>query len=276
MPSVVISTVGPAIVLVKWLKDEYTKLRDKKELYEHLFGFLKEAEVSVGEINPWIRDNVPPDDREALTTLKSVIYKFFKEEREEEWIGTFRPVDKNQNICSVGGPVSHQDTRKAMGYDESGKIKATDLPYVFNIQKEELEFPDVRVKRVFGGKIWYEPNWCIVDAHTKEPIYVPEVTDDGILKTDFLMIIVGPNKFTKTAIHSGKKHMMIAGAHGVANLAVSKVLRDLKILQKLDSEVKTGYFQLIVEIKIKWSRLRKSYIPKGSPRICTIEELKVT
>jgi hypothetical protein len=90
------------------------------------------------------------------------------------------------------------------------------------------------------------------------------------------MVIVTPNTFTQEAFYRGQKHMMIASAHGVSQLAIKDILDNDQILTWL-GEVgqRNQYFQAVIEIpKVKMSK--QGYVPHGKPVPRVVEPLDPT
>ena len=207
-----IATFREAIHFVSWLRKRKMEAKAKKAIVEDLFGFIENADVTIANINPWVEKKVHPDDKEALGFFKDWICQYFKKDRQEKYYrGQLRAADINKDLCSIGGPATHPFTRYGMGYDPKGESWIPILPFIYPLR--EAEDRSVMVLQERKGYQWEEPNWYIADRDGN-PAFIPEV-EKGILKKDYLMIIVAPNTFTQEAFYSGQKHMMIASAHGV-------------------------------------------------------------
>jgi hypothetical protein len=250
---------GTTLKMVGWLKGKWMRMKAKEEDIELLFGFLRNAHINIGEKNPWIEWEIPPDDRDSLKLFKGWMSHYFKENRKIEYLDfSLGPPNPNLDLCSISGPVNHQLTRLGMGYDEKGESWIPILPYYYPLK--EAEASQVFAMRVFKGKKWRNPNWYIADRNGKR-IWTPEKDAKGILWKDYFMLIVTPNIFTEYAHRSGKKHMMIACAHGLAQLAIKDIFNDNRILSWLrEGSRKTGYYQAIIEVVGKMHK-GNEYVP---------------
>ncbi len=219
----------------------------------NLFGFLKDADFSTGE--------TPPDDEESLKLFEDWTYKYFKGNREIKYKEKMPEMNIDKHICSIGGPVDHVLTRYAMGYDKKGQEWKPILPYMFPLR--EAENTTLPVVRKWKGEEWTTTrNWYIADRKGKVR-FIPETDTNGILKRDFLMLIISPNTFTKKAFFSGQKHFIIAATHGLAQLAVKDILDSNEILKELNEvREKSEYIQAIIEVQGIWKR--NGYIPSGN------------
>jgi hypothetical protein len=246
------------IRLVAWLLPKQVQRREagkeRREIAHKLFGVLARAYVVPGCENPQFAPSVHPYDREALKAVRDILHRFFKEGRQEGRLDISGLPDLNFDICSIGGPVSHKFTKFAMGYNQAGKLEAPTLPFVYDLAGAESS--NVRVVHKYRNTTWRPPNWYLINARTRKPDFgKPVVGNEGFLKTDFLTLVVAPNTFTKRAFEEGKKHLMIAGAHGIANTAVRYVFGK-KVLEVIrEKSQKADYFQVILKVpKISWKK----------------------
>ena len=259
------------------------KKEAKNEKIESLHGFVKDSIVTIGNVNPWVEGSIHPDDRETLGLFKNWIFAHFKENQKVEYIhgkiGSLTDSKSlNRNICSIGGPATNLFTRYGMGYDQKGETWAPVLPFTYPLkQAEELAKKEkITVVQERQGQRWEEPNWYIANRNGN-PRYFPSINvESKTLRDDYFQIIVAPNTFTKEAFFSGRKHMMIASAHGVSSLAIKEILEDDKILESLyEVNKKTGYYQAIVKIpEIKYEESKKGYFPSGHPVLCEAVSLE--
>jgi hypothetical protein len=243
----IIVTTKTSIQAAKWLKHRWEHLKAKRDNIEHLFGFIKDADINIGGKNPWIEWKIPPDDKESLRLFKSWMKNYFRGGRQIEYLDSPFPYpDPNKDLCSISGPVNHPLTRYGMGYDPKGESWIPVLPFYYPLK--EAEASGAIIRRRYKRQEWRNPNWYIADRNGKL-FRRPEVDKDGILRKDYFMLIITSNIFTHKAWCSGKKHMMVACAHGLAQLAMKDIFNDDKILEWLkEVSVKTGYYQAIIEV----------------------------
>ena len=78
---------------------------------------------------------------------------------------------------------------------------------------------------------------------------MPILDRHGVVQTDYFMLIVAPNVFSRAAFESGKKHMMLVGTHGLVSLAIKDLLDNDHILEWIfehpRSRDNSGYYQAI-------------------------------
>jgi len=257
------SIVTAAQLVIKfisiWQRQEIAKIA-KKENIKDLFGFIEEADISTG--------NIPPDDVDSLRFFRDWFCQYFSKDRRIEYHKQLAPPDISKHLCSIGGPVDHLYTRYTMGYDKKAQSWAQILPYYFPLK--DAEDRQIDILREYKGFQWRELNWYIADRKGK-PVFVPAADKEGVLNKDYFMLIVAPNTFTQEAFYRGQKHMIIACAHGLAQLAVREILDNDEILKEIKERSKgSEYFQAIVEVQAE--RLEIGYVPilksrKSIPRI---------
>lgn len=236
----------------------------KEENIDALFGFLQDADFTTGDI--------PPDDVDSLMLFKSWFYKHFRRDRQIEYYSSLRPADINKHLCSIGGPVDQLFTRYGMNYDRDGLNWKPILPYIYPIK--DAQEMSTKILREWKGYRWEETNWFIADRYGK-PKFIPGVDKEGVLNKDYFMIIISPNTFSDKAFYNGQKHVMIAPAHGLAQLAVKDILDDDEILRQLTKvRQRTEYLQAIIEVPAK--RTVYGYAPKGKFIIRAVEPLDLS
>lgn len=153
-------------------------------------------------------------------------------------------------------------TRLSMGYPEDLSQYSLEssidvpFPYIFNVDTSSLNYAELKVKVLAKeGKYWEEPNWCIIDRKSKKsPFGMPEVdVKSKLLKTDFLILTVMPNNLSEKAERAGKKHLVAAGTHGIANRALGGVLKDPKVIKEINTQRRgSEFFQTVIKVtKIK-------------------------
>ncbi|GAH63199.1 unnamed protein product, partial [marine sediment metagenome] len=112
----VIITKSKVIRFIEWLRQFNIIPGAKKENIENLFGFLRDADFTTGDI--------PPDDWYSLELFKSWMCKHFKGNRSIEYYGRYNIsgsiVNIDKHLCSIGGPKDQKYTRYGMGYKKNG------------------------------------------------------------------------------------------------------------------------------------------------------------
>jgi hypothetical protein len=249
--STVVVTTQATIQIVGALRRRTAKLRARRENIEALFGVLQDADFTTG--------NVPPDDVDSLKLFKSWLCRYFRRDRRIEYSRQLGLADTTKHLCSVGGPVDHLFTRYGMGYDKEGANWRPLLPFIYPLR--EAEARGATIVREWKGERWGEIAWYIADRHGKAQ-FVPTTDTDGVLDKDYFMLIIAPNTLTREAFYKGQKHIMIAPAHGLAQLAVKDILDSDSILSELMNVRKQSeYLQAIVEVPAK--RTKHGYAPRG-------------
>jgi len=250
----IITTTPTVIKCIYWLRQWKIKSDAKKKNIETLFGFLQDADFTTGDI--------PPDDRDSLELFRSWLCKHFRNKREIEYYRDLRishlSVNINKHLCSIGGPVDQLFTRYGMGYKKNGQEREPFLPYNFPLedaaQRDAAEENKATIIRRWKGHEWKTINWYIADCNGKR-VFTPGTDRNGILNKDYMMLILAPNTFSDNAIFQGQKHLMIAPAHGLAQLAIKKILDNNKILEELTRKTQNyEYFQAIIEVLGKPTR----------------------
>jgi len=256
-----ISATKEAIRFTGWFRRRGTKSKAKKQNIEALFGFLQDADFTTG--------NVPPDDVDSLKLFKSWLCKYFRRDRQIEYHRQLGLADTSKHLCSVGGPVDHVFTRYGMGYDKKGQIWRPVLPFIYPLREAAAKSPTIL--REWKGYRWEATNWYIADRNGKVQ-FVPEVDKDGVLSKDYFMLIIAPNTFTDRAFYSGQKHIMVAPAHGLAQLAVKDILDSDTLLGELIKvRERSEYLQAIVEVPAKPTK--QGYAPTGDFILRALEPL---
>lgn len=259
------------IQMVGWLKQKMVKCKAQRENIENLFGFLRNADITADERNPWVEEwEISSAYKETTKLFKKWIESYFKGNREIEFInGPIRVPNVNEDLCSIGGPAHYLLTRHGMGYDQKGESWIPVLPFYYPLK--EVEARGIFVRRKYKGREQKSPSWFIADRSGK-PLYIPKTDRYGFLERDYFMLIVTPNVFTTEAFYTGKKHMMITPAHSFAALAIREILDSDEVLKWLiEASKQTGYYQAILEIPgIKHKE--NEYVP-GKPIPCEVKPL---
>ena len=262
MVKTVITTTKEAIHLVRSLQRLRLKLKAKPQRVETVFGSLKDADFTTG--------NVPLDDVHSLRLLKSWICEYFRGDRHIEFHTRLYLADINKHLCSVGGPVDQIFTRYGMGYDKKGEKWKPILPFIYPLKQAGTK--SVTIRRKWKGEQWEASgSWYIADRDGKR-LFTPETNGEGFLRKDYFMLIIAPNTFTNEAFSTGQKHIMVAPAHGLAQLAVKKILDSDEILGELIKvRQRNEYLQAIIEVPAEPKK--HGYEPTGEFPICVVEPL---
>ncbi len=171
-------------------------------------------------------------------------------------------VPLGQSQVRFGSPTSDGGTRVLFGYGGEGesnrlirKVEPFEMPFRWELEDvgERLAYRYVRGK----GKVG-RPLWRIVGGKDNTP-YAPEPREDGLLKTDYLLVTRVPNYLGDGRL-AGKFIVNFGGAHGTGTRAVELLvgnrkelarahnsLRDLARRARLQSEL-PRCFQLLFEI----------------------------
>ncbi|GAH83354.1 unnamed protein product, partial [marine sediment metagenome] len=129
------------------------------------------------------------------------------------------------------------------------------------------------ILRRWKGDEWETINWYIADRNGKR-MFTPSTDRNGILNKDYFMLIIAPNTFTGVALTHGQKHLIIAPAHGLAQLAIKKILNNNKILEQLaEKRQRYEYFQAIIEVPGKLTK--NGYEPSGKFPLVRVEPLEL-
>ena len=245
----VIATTQTLIQIIKGIRDRKRERKVKEEYIKDLFGFVGDADFSTG--------NVPPDDVDSLRLFKEWFHQHLRKERPIKERVQLPPVNVNKHLCSIGGPVDHPLTRYGMGYERKGDRWLGVLPFYFDLKGTESS--GITIRRAYKGVHWETLNWRITDRDGRLK-FVPGTDKDRILNKDYFMLIIAPNTFTDQAIYTGQKHMIIACAHGLAQLAIKDLFDNNRFLEELIKvRGRNEYFQAIIEIYAEHSK--EGYIP---------------
>ena len=268
----VITTTPIVIKFISWLRKLHFKSVAKKDNIEHLFGFLQEADFTTG--------NVPHDDVDSLQLFRNWFYKHFRNNRDIEYHRDLRLsnalVNIDKHLCSIGGPIDQLFTRYGMCYSKDGKGWDPVLPYIYPLKdvlsRVESEEKGATILRKWKGHEWKSVCWYIADRNGRR-IFTPGTDRNGILNKDYFMLIIAPNTFTNIAVNQGQKHLMMAPAHGLAQLAVMKILDNDNILEGLNKKRQNyDYLQAIIEVPGKLTEY--GYAPTGKFTLKRVEHLE--
>jgi hypothetical protein len=161
-----------------------------------------------------------------------------------------------RNLVVIGSPEAEPLARLAFGYRrirDSPGFEYTgdtiDLPFRWHEDPRDLHGS---CQRMVPGHGWVtRPNWPLISSKdTAERRLVPRVDNEGRLSTDWLLISVMPNFFTRKALDEGKTIVSVAGTHGTGTRALKVLLGDMTALRHVTEAVGKGTraFQLVAEV----------------------------
>lgn len=252
VPSVLGPFIGAAIAKI-WghFERHRGEKREAKRLSSILFPF-EEAQAFVGPRYPWMKKKeVSQNDLKAIGYhLKGLIYAICSFARRKPIVRVKEDkIDFAKPLFSSGGPIPNWYTRNVM-YG-----KEIDLPYKFrlDVTDELREMPPDKLRKAGVKAARQKPNWFIADKLGKpfkvngkeaKPVYV-----ENKLIEDYFMIISTRN------IHPDAKNtnvpcLIVAGCHGPGTAAAGSALKNLDILNQIESNVK-GNFQAIGWTRVK-------------------------
>ena len=240
----------------------------RKQLLEELFDPVTEnTSFNIGEGHLYARSYISPLHTYALRVLIKVLYRS-SARKKWKYIQSCMKwgyVDLERNVCSIGGPVGNQLVRKAMGYVLTDLTRAPilNLPMYFNLDKDNLS----QVTRYGKGKPVEIPNWSIIDRDSGQE-YTPEVDEEHLLRTDYLLITFMPNNLSK---NTGRIHAIFSACHAPGLAAVRNVLESTDILEAiLEGRKKVIHFQSLIKItRVRYTR-RRLCMPVSVKHVKTI------
>jgi len=164
--------------------------------------------------------------------------------------------DLGQHLVLVGSPTSEGISRLLFGYTterDSGdglvlQSAPVDLPYRFVLSHEQVPERAVARRYIEGSGQVDRPNWRI---ETDGQTHIPEVDNDGWLRTDYLLVTRLRNFLTAEGFAQGHSVTSIAGTHGVGTHALGLLLRDNAALRSI-AETTRGHpspsFQALLRV----------------------------
>jgi hypothetical protein len=262
-----IAKKGQAIV-TKLITPQKNKEDDfQYDLIFSLFGDLrKNSKFTPGTAHYLFPNKMHPDDVIASDVLARVGSMGIINLKEVDSFIDLKNL--NGTIVALGSPMSNILSRSILSYKyvtdnpEDG-IKRDrennffELPFEYAMDSKELSKSGTISKRMLMGKSHNVPNWSIW-SEEQNKLYVPSVGNDGQLLSDYLLITVLPNIFSKESYESDEKIIIFGGTHGVATKSVNLLFKDKSLLNNLKSKSNTApYWQALVEID------RVAHDPKG-------------
>ena len=142
----------------------------------------------------------------------------------------------DDNLVLFGSPISEGISRLMFGYtpqpgtSESLILRAppVDLPYRLVLNYDEVPEQALARRYVKGKGAVTRRNWRI---ETDRATYIPELGDDGWLRTDYLLVTRVRNFLTADGFAQGHSILSIGGTHGTGTRGLELLLRDKSILQ---------------------------------------------
>ena len=246
--------------ITKGIKSLSSRLKDdyEKALLLKIFGNLpNQSKFIPGTSHHLFPGEMHPDDQIAAATLANAMSLGIKELKIVDNFITLKNLEGM--VVALGSPVSNYLSRIVMTYEYIDKDPSKglvrdkeksffDLPFEFVMDADMLSKSGATAKRIIKGSVRQVPNWSLY-SNIKNKLMVPIVSDDGQLKSDYLLITVVPNFFSKMDYDSGKTLILFAGTHGVGTKAVELLFRDEKLLKKLLKQVEhVDYWQAVIKV----------------------------
>ncbi|MBQ0897009.1 hypothetical protein KBX37_28640 [Micromonospora sp. U56] len=196
-----------------------------------------------------------PDDLAAFRAIADPALAYCAEHNLLEVVETLE-TQLERNLVVIGSPEAAPLARLAFGYRRIHSAAGfeyvgdtVDLPYRWHEDPRDLHGTCQRLVADHG---WVtRPNWPLVartDVRTTRRL-APRVDNEGKLSTDWLLISVMPNFFTRKALDEGKTIVSVGGTHGTGTRALKLFLRDPKALRQVMQSVsdRSRAFQVVVE-----------------------------
>jgi hypothetical protein len=183
-----------------------------------------------------VRGEPHPDDRDAFC---SVVEPDIVVAMERGWLEETDDISASldDSLVLIGSPEAEAVTQLAFGYerktDKSGVYalgNVIDLPYCWLEDPAKVEAQSWKYVEGYHKPV-ARPNWPVVsNVGGKQRLLFPELRNDGLIATDYLLITKVPNYLTRIGYQSGHSVVSIAGTHGIGTRAVSVLLRDRNVL----------------------------------------------
>lgn len=179
------------------------------------------------------------------------------------------PVRIDGDIIVVGSPTSDAIAKTSFEYSGARyELKRAvdpliELPITYILDKEELGDGEVLLRRYVAGEEKEMYNWAL--RMGKEVLPPPKLGANQWLQTDYLLITRIPNLMSRKAFLDGAEILIIGGAHGTGTEAIGLLLKDAKLLSRIETQRQNApYFQIlvpIVEIVHAFDGVRKHTMP---------------
>lgn len=253
--------------LIETAKSALADADYQNDLIFSVFGdFRKNAKFTPGTAHYLFPNQMHPDDVITGAVLEKVGSLGIANLKIVDNFFALR--DLEGTIVALGSPMSNFLSRAILAYQfvsanpEDG-IKRVEnkgffeLPFEYVMDAIQLRTTGAMANRMIGGRIHSVPNWSVWSAAEKNML-VPLVDDDGQLQSDYLLITVLPNIFSRKSYDAGDRIVIFGGAHGVATKAVDLLFREAELLGHLRDKVKNSpYWQAVFKVD------HVSHDPKG-------------
>lgn len=275
---VTIQALGPGFLIVKelygFIKEYRKKSIEEKQELKYLFEGFEDSITTIGGIDP--RDKINfPYMRNATTGIGNLIKNYFSKEN-PIFVTYNLGFKSDNNLISVGGPVSHPLTRQTLGYSKKGNIDNPKVPFIFDLSEEKLKKSKKEIIESYdGGKsIIKIPNWRIIDSKTEKIKFEPYVNSKNFLTSDYCLITVVPNEFQEGVNNSIElKHWVISGTHGAGTSVINKLLNDGEIIKEINHKRNNHpYYQAVIRTDVTWTRV--GYKPINKLKLMEVRPLK--
>jgi hypothetical protein len=214
-------------------------IRDTKRLlgFHHSDGVIYRSD----NVHPLYGQpaTIHPDNRRALLAAAGEDYVLADSLGTVE-LQTRVGAQLDDNLVLIGSPTSEGISRLVFGYTLAPEVgdslildaAPVDLPYRMLLDLEHVPGTAIARRYVENRGVTIRPNWRIEsDVGT----FIPELDDDGWLRTDYLLITRLRNFLTPDGFARGHTVVSIAGTHGVGTRALGLLLNDNMLLREIGS-----------------------------------------
>jgi hypothetical protein len=239
----------------------------QNDLIFSVFGdFRKNAKFTPGTAHYLFPNKMHPDDVIAGAVLEKVGSLGITNLKIVDNFFDLR--DLEGTLVALGSPMSNFLSRAILAYQfvssnpDDGIKRDKDksffeLPFEYVMDATQLRTAGAMANRMVDGKVHSVPNWSIWSAAEKNML-VPSVDDSGQLQSDYLLVTVLPNIFSRRSYEAGDRIVIFGGTHGVATKAVELLFRDSELLGHLRDKVESSpYWQAVFKVN------HVSHDPKG-------------
>lgn len=242
---------------------------------ERLFGGLHDFSWSAG-LTHFIKDYGITQFQESSNIIASISLGAALGLQGRDWLDKAiytedlpGPVCIDGDIITVGSPTSDVIARASFEYSGARyELKRAvdpliELPITYILDKDELDGGEVLLRRYVAGEEKEMYNWAL--RMGKDILPPPKLGTNRWLQTDYLLITRIPNLMSRKAFFDGAEILLIGGAHGTGTEAIGLLLKDAKLLSRIEAERQNSpYFQIlvpIVEIVHGFDGVRKHTMP---------------
>ncbi|ARP68902.1 hypothetical protein LK07_02935 [Streptomyces pluripotens] len=227
-------------VTAGWLKDTRA---DRKNVAEakRLLGF-QQRDGSVyrnDNVHPLYNGaaSIHPDNRRALLAAAGDDYLEAVRQGSLEILPRVE-ARLDDSLVLVGSPTSEGISRLIFGYTEAMDVEDSlildtpplDLPFRLILDRSQIPERALARRFVEDRGATARPNWRI---ESESRAFIPELGEDGWLRTDYLLVTRLRNFLTADGFAQGHSLVSVAGTHGVGTRALSLLLRDRALLKEI-------------------------------------------